>query len=70
MAKKTGNELQGLSVGALQAKQIELQQEAFKLRFQHSTAQLENTSRIRQVRRDYARVQTLLVERARKEQGA
>ena len=41
----------------------ELYQEQFNLRFQLSTRQLENTSRITQVRRDIARIKTVLRER-------
>ncbi len=41
----------------------ELYQEQFNLRFQLATRQLENTSRIRQVRKDIARVKTILRER-------
>ncbi len=41
----------------------ELYQEQFNLRFRMSTRQLENTSRVRQVRRDIARIKTLLRER-------
>ncbi len=40
-----------------------LKKEAFNLRFQTSSGQLENTSRVREVRRDIARVQTVLTER-------
>ena len=40
-----------------------LKKEAFNLRFQRSSGQLENTSRVRDVRRDIARVQTVLTER-------
>ncbi len=42
-----------------------LKKEAFNLRFQKATNQLENTARIRQVRRDAARVSTILNEKAR-----
>ncbi|MFQ5955340.1 MAG: 50S ribosomal protein L29 [Kiloniellales bacterium] len=38
----------------------ELKKEAFNLRFQKASGQLENTARVRQVRRDLARVQTVL----------
>ena len=38
------------------------QQELFNLRFQHVTGQLDNVSRIRQVRRDVARIKTILRE--------
>ncbi len=40
-----------------------LKKEAFNLRFQRSSGQLENTSRVREVRRGIARVQTVLTER-------
>ncbi|WP_425092104.1 50S ribosomal protein L29 [Tropicimonas sp. S265A] len=41
-----------------------LKKEAFNLRFQQATAQMENTARMRQVRRDVARVKTVLNEKA------
>ena len=41
-----------------------LKKEAFNLRFQSATGQLENTARIRDVRRDAARVRTILNEKA------
>jgi large subunit ribosomal protein L29 len=37
-----------------------LQKEAFNLRFQRASGQLENTARVRQVRRDIARIKTVL----------
>lgn len=40
-----------------------LKKEAFNLRFQRSSGQLENTARMGDVRRDIARVQTILTER-------
>ncbi|CUX79524.1 MAG: LSU ribosomal protein L29 RpmC [Roseibaca calidilacus] len=43
---------------------VALKKEAFNLRFQKATNQLENTARIRQVRRDAARVSTILNEKA------
>ena len=42
----------------------DLEKEAFNLRFQQASGQLENTARVRQVRRDIARVKTLLSARA------
>jgi len=42
-----------------------LKKESFNLRFQAATGQLENTARKRQVRRDAARVKTILNEKAR-----
>ncbi len=41
----------------------EMEQEQFNLRFQRSSGQLDNTSRIKEVRRDIARVHTILRER-------
>ena len=42
---------------------LELRKEAFNLRFQAASGQLENTARVRQVGRDIARVMTLQIER-------
>ena len=42
----------------------DLKKEQFNLRFQSASGQLENTARVRQVRRDVARVQTLMAEKA------
>ncbi len=43
-----------------------LRKEQFNLRFQRASGQLENTARVGQVRRDIARISTLLAERRRK----
>ena len=56
-------ELRLLSEGELLHKEKELNEELFNLRFQHATGQLDNTMRIPQVRRDIARVNTILRER-------
>ena len=50
----------------LQEQLVELEKERFNLRFQAASDQLENTSRVRQVRRDIARVKTILHEKAPK----
>lgn len=42
---------------------VALKKEQFNLRFQRATGQLENTARVRQVRRDIARIQTILREK-------
>lgn len=55
-------ELRELSVGELNTKLNDLKAELFNLRFQHATGQLENNSRIKLVRRDIARVKTLIHE--------
>jgi len=57
-------ELRQLSDGELLIKEKELGEELFNLRFQHATGQLENVMRIPQVRRDIARVKTVLKEKA------
>ncbi|MES0809270.1 MULTISPECIES: 50S ribosomal protein L29 [unclassified Roseibium] len=40
-----------------------LKKEQFNLRFQRATGQLENTARVRQIRRDIARIQTIMREK-------
>jgi large subunit ribosomal protein L29 len=49
----------------LKAQLLDLKKEAFNLRFQAASGQLENTARVKQVRRDIARVKTIMGERAR-----
>ncbi len=44
---------------------LDLKKEAFNLRFQKASGQLENMARVRQVRRDVARIKTLMNERGR-----
>jgi large subunit ribosomal protein L29 len=46
-----------------------LKKEQFNLRFQRATGQLENTSRVRQVRRDIARIVTIKAEKLAKAKG-
>ncbi len=48
---------------------VELKKEQFNLRFQRATGQLESTTRVRQVRRDIARVMTVLGEKHRAAQA-
>jgi large subunit ribosomal protein L29 len=57
-------EFRQLSEGELLIKEKELSEELFNLRFQHATGQLDNVMRIPQVKRDFARVQTILKEKA------
>jgi large subunit ribosomal protein L29 len=56
-------ELRDLSVAELQKKVNELQQELFNLKFQLHTGHLENSARIGGVRKDIARVHTVLVQK-------
>jgi len=61
------NELKKLSDAELVERLDELAAEGMKLRFQKASMQLANPARIRQVRRDIARIQTMQSERIRKE---
>jgi large subunit ribosomal protein L29 len=54
------SELRTKSGDQLREQLLQLKKEQFNLRFQKATGQLENTSRVRQVRRDIARLKTLL----------
>jgi large subunit ribosomal protein L29 len=64
MAKATtADDLRGLSRAELDAKVIELKEELFTLRFQHQTGQLESHGRLREVRKDIARIYTVIQER-------
>ncbi|SDL52718.1 50S ribosomal protein L29 [Tessaracoccus oleiagri] len=56
-------ELRGLTREALNEKVVELKEELFGLRFQAATGQLESNGRLREVRKDIARVYTVLQER-------
>ncbi len=56
-------ELKDLSPEELQAKEKEFREEEFKLRFKHATGQLEKTDRLRKLRKDIARVKTIIREK-------
>ncbi len=56
-------EIRAMSSEELLRKLDDLKEELFNLRFQMATAQLDNPMRIREVRRDIARVKTILRER-------
>ena len=58
------SELRDKTPDQLRDELANLKKEAFNLRFQQATNQLENTARMRQVRRDVARVKTVLNEKA------
>jgi large subunit ribosomal protein L29 len=63
VANKQAEELRELDVNGLMGQLAEAKQEYFNLRFQHVTGQLDNTSRLREVRRQVARINTLLRSR-------
>jgi len=58
-------ELRDKSIQELRNTEQELKEQLFKLRFQKATGQIENPIKIRLVRKDIARVQTVLSERMR-----
>jgi large subunit ribosomal protein L29 len=54
------NDVRALTPDQLEDEMAKLKKEQFNLRFQKATGQLDNTSRVRVVRRDIARIQTVL----------
>jgi large subunit ribosomal protein L29 len=64
MAKtETANELRGLTREELNAKVVALKEELFGLRFAAATGQLESHGRLREARKDIARIYTVIQER-------
>ena len=59
------NELRGKSVEELNEELVAAKKELFNLRFQNATNPLDNTSRIKEVRKNIARIQTLITEAKR-----
>ncbi|MGH6865271.1 MAG: 50S ribosomal protein L29 [Methyloceanibacter sp.] len=53
------SQVQGLTADQLNDELTKLKKEQFNLRFQAASGQLENTARVRQIRRDIARIQTI-----------
>ena len=65
---KTNKYLEGLQEKSAQELSVELteaKRELFNLRFQNATNQLDNTSRIKEVRRNIARIQTVISQKTR-----
>ena len=65
---KTSNYVKDLreeSVAVLQEKLVAEKKELFNLRFQNATNQLDNTARIKEVRKNIARIQTIITEKNR-----
>ncbi len=58
-------ELNAKSLEELQGDLVAAKKELFNLRFQNATNQLENTSRIKDVRKNIARIQTVIAEKAK-----
>jgi large subunit ribosomal protein L29 len=61
------HEVRGMTPDQLEEQVGKLKKEQFNLRFQRATGQLENTSRVREVRRDIARIKTVQNQRRRGE---
>ena len=57
-------ELKSLTVADLQSQLVDAKKELFNLRFQNATNQLVNTARIKEVRKNIARIQTVITEKA------
>ena len=62
------SKLREMSVQDLESEGRVLSEQIFRLRFQKATGQLENRAKIRQIRRDLARVKTILTQRRQRQQ--
>lgn len=63
MKRMKANEIREMSVEELNVKLNDLKKDLFNLRFQNATNQLENPKKITEVRRDIARVKTVITEK-------
>ncbi|HXI10000.1 MAG TPA: 50S ribosomal protein L29 [Thermodesulfobacteriota bacterium] len=59
------SELRAMSLDEMKAKEAELSKELFSLRMRHTTNQLENPLKLRIVKREIARVKTIIAEKGR-----
>jgi large subunit ribosomal protein L29 len=59
------DDIRALTLDQLEDELLKLKKEQFNLRFQRATGQLENTSRVREVRRDIARIKTIATQKRR-----
>ena len=57
------SDVRAMTVDQLDDEFLKLKKERFNLRFQRATGQLENTARVRQVRRDIARIKTIAAQK-------
>ncbi len=62
--KEFREDLRSKNIEELNAELVAAKKELFNLRFQNATNQLENTSRIKEVRRNIARIQSVMTEKA------
>jgi large subunit ribosomal protein L29 len=63
------DDLRSMTIDQLDDEVLKLKKEQFNLRFQRATGQLENTSRVRQVRRDIARIKTIAAQKRTNQPG-
>ena len=66
-SKEFMNNLNGKSLAELNDELVAAKKELFNLRFQNATNQLDNTSRIKEVRKNIARIQTMITEASKAE---
>ena len=64
MNAKKANDIRVMTKDQVQDEILKLKKEQFNLRFQRATGQVENTARIRQIRRDIARLKTVQSQQA------
>ena len=68
-SKQRMSDLRALTEDQLTDELLKLKKEQFNLRFQRATGQLENTSRVRVVRREIARAKTIAAQKRSQQQG-
>ena len=66
MAKMSVGDIRAMSPDQMEDAVLNLKKERFNLRFQRATGQLENTSRMREARRDIARIKTIAAQQRAK----
>lgn len=66
MAKMSVDDINAMSPDQMEDAILNLKKERFNLRFQRATGQLENTSRMREARRDIARIKTIAAQQRAK----
>ncbi len=65
MAELKPADIRAMSADQMDDEIVKLKKERFNLRFQRATGQLENTSRLREARRDIARIKTIAAQKKR-----
>jgi len=63
------SELREMTIEELKEKEKELRKELFNLRFQKATGEIQNPNRIKQVKRDIARILTIITEKERQKRN-